>query len=118
MVRRMKAGSVLVDISIDQGGCFETSRPTTHAEPTFIVDDVIHYCVANMPGAVPRTSTFALNNVTLPFARRLADHGWKAAMQADPHLANGLNVHEGHVTNEAVAQALDLPYTPVAEFLR
>ena len=118
MVRRMKAGSVLVDISIDQGGCFETSRPTTHAEPTFIVDDVIHYCVANMPGAVPRTSTFALNNVTLPFARRLADHGWKAAMQADPHLANGLNVHEGHVTNEAVAQALDLPYTPVAEFLK
>ena len=118
MVRRMKAGSVLVDISIDQGGCFETSRPTTHAEPTFIVDDVIHYCVANMPGAVPRTSTFALNNVTLPFARRLADHGWKAAMQADAHLANGLNVHEGHVTNEAVAQALGLPYTPVAEFLK
>jgi alanine dehydrogenase len=118
MVRRMKAGSVLVDISIDQGGCFETSRPTTHAEPTFIVDDVIHYCVANMPGAVPRTSTFALNNVTLPFARRLADHGWKAAMQADPHLANGLNVHEGHVTNDAVAQALGLPYTPVAEFLK
>jgi alanine dehydrogenase len=118
MVRRMKAGSVLVDISIDQGGCFETSRPTTHAEPTFIVDDVIHYCVANMPGAVPRTSTFALNNVTLPFARRLADHGWKAALQADPHLANGLNVHEGHVTNEAVAQALGLPYTPVAEFLK
>jgi alanine dehydrogenase len=83
-----------------------------------VVDDVIHYCVANMPGAVPRTSTFALNNVTLPFARRLADHGWKAAMQADPHLANGLNVHEGHVTNEAVAQALGLPYTPVAEFLK
>ena len=118
MVRRMKAGSVLVDISIDQGGCFETSRPTTHAEPTFIVDDVIHYCVANMPGAVPRTSTFALNNVTLPFARRLADHGWKAAMQADPHLANGLNVHEGRVTNEAVAQALGLPYTPVADVLK
>jgi alanine dehydrogenase len=118
MVRRMKAGAVLVDISIDQGGCFETSKPTTHAEPTFVVDDVIHYCVANMPGAVPRTSTFALNNVTLPFARRLADHGWKAAMQADPHLANGLNVHEGHVTNEAVAQALGLPYTPVAEFLK
>ena len=118
MVRRMKAGAVLVDISIDQGGCFETSKATTHAEPTFVVDDVIHYCVANMPGAVPRTSTFALNNVTLPFARRLADHGWKAAMQADPHLANGLNVYEGHVTNEAVAQALGLPYTPVAEFLK
>jgi alanine dehydrogenase len=118
MVRRMKAGAVLVDISIDQGGCFETSRPTTHAEPTFIVDDVVHYCVANMPGAVPRTSTFALNNMTLPFARKLADHGWKAAMQADPHLANGLNVHEGHVTNEAVAHALGLPYTPVARFLK
>ncbi len=118
MVRRMKAGAVLVDISIDQGGCFETSRPTTHAEPTFIVDDVVHYCVANMPGAVPRTSTFALNNVTLPFARKLADHGWKAAMKADPHLANGLNVHEGHVTNAAVAEALDLPYKPVAEFLK
>jgi alanine dehydrogenase len=118
MVRRMKPGSVLVDISIDQGGCFETSRPTTHADPTYVVDDVIHYCVANMPGAVPRTSTFALNNATLPFARRLADHGWKAAMQADPHLANGLNVHAGHVTNEAVAQALDLPYTPVTQFLK
>jgi len=118
MVRRMKPGSVLVDISIDQGGCFETSRATTHAEPTYVVDDVIHYCVANMPGAVPRTSTFALNNATLPFARRLADHGWKAAMQADPHLANGLNVHAGHVTNAAVAQALDLPYTPVAKFLK
>jgi alanine dehydrogenase len=118
MVRRMKAGSVLVDISIDQGGCFETSKPTTHAEPTYVIDDVIHYCVANMPGAVPRTSTFALNNVTLPFARRLADHGWKAAMQADPHLANGLNVHDGRVTNEPVAQALGLPYTPVAQFLK
>jgi alanine dehydrogenase len=118
MVRRMKAGSVLVDISIDQGGCFETSRPTTHAEPTYVVDDVIHYCVANMPGAVPRTSTFALNNATLPFARRLADHGWKAALAADPHLANGLNVHEGQVTNEAVAHALGLPYTPVAQVLK
>ena len=118
MVRRMKAGSVLVDISIDQGGCFETSRPTTHAEPTFIVDDVIHYCVANMPGAVPRTSTFALNNVTLPFARRLADHGWKAALQADPHLANGLNVHEGHVTNAAVAHDLGYKYVPVADVLK
>jgi alanine dehydrogenase len=118
MVRRMKAGAVLVDISIDQGGCFETSRPTTHADPTYVVDDVIHYCVANMPGAVPRTSTFALNNATLPFARKLADHGWKAAMQADPHLANGLNVHAGHVTNQAVAEALDLPYTPLAQFLR
>jgi alanine dehydrogenase len=118
MVRRMKAGAVLVDISIDQGGCFETSKATTHAEPTYVVDDVIHYCVANMPGAVPRTSTFALNNATLPFARRLADHGWKAAMQADPHLANGLNVHAGHVTNEAVARELGLTYTPVSEVLK
>jgi alanine dehydrogenase len=118
MVRRMKAGAVLVDISIDQGGCFETSKPTTHADPTYVIDDVIHYCVANMPGAVPRTSTFALNNVTLPLARKLADHGWKAAMQADSHLANGLNVHEGYITNEAVAHALNLPYKPVAQFLK
>jgi alanine dehydrogenase len=118
MVRRMKAGAVLVDISIDQGGCFETSRPTTHAEPTYVVDDVIHYCVTNMPGAVPRTSTFALNNATLPFARRLADHGWKAALKADPHLANGLNVHAGHITNEAVANDLGLAYKPVAEVLK
>jgi alanine dehydrogenase len=118
MVRRMKAGAVLVDISIDQGGCFDTSRPTTHAEPTYVVDDVIHYCVTNMPGAVPRTSTFALNNATLPFARRLADHGWKAALKADPHLANGLNVHAGHITNEAVANDLGLAYRPVAEVLK
>lgn len=118
MVRRMKAGSVLVDISIDQGGCFETSRPTTHADPTYVIDDVIHYCVTNMPGAVPRTSTFALNNATLPFARKLASLGWKAALAADPHLANGLNVHAGHVTNEAVARDLGLPYEPVAKFLK
>ena len=118
MVRRMKAGAVLVDISIDQGGCFDTSRPTTHAEPTYVVDEVIHYCVTNMPGAVPRTSTFALNNATLPFARRLADHGWKAALKADPHLANGLNVHAGHITNEAVANDLGLASKPVAEVLK
>jgi len=118
MVKRMKPGSVLVDISIDQGGCFETSRPTTHAEPTYVVDDVIHYCVTNMPGAVPRTSTFALNNATLPFARRLADLGWKAALKADSHLANGLNVHAGQVTNEAVARDLGLKFTPVAEVLK
>ena len=118
MVHRMKAGAVLVDISIDQGGCFETSKPTTHAEPTYVVDEVIHYCVTNMPGAVPRTSTFALNNATLPFARRLADHGWKAALKADPHLANGLNVHAGHITNEAVANDLGLAYKPVAEVLK
>jgi alanine dehydrogenase len=117
MVRRMKAGSVLVDISIDQGGCFETSKATTHADPTYVIDDVIHYCVANMPGAVPRTSTFALNNATLPFARRLADLGWKRAMQADAHLANGLNVHDGQVTNAAVAKELGYKYVPVAAVL-
>ena len=108
MVGRMKAGAVLVDISIDQGGCFETSRPTTHAEPTFVVDEVVHYCVTNMPGAVPRTSTFALSNVTLPYVRALADLGWEAALAADPHLASGLNVHDGHITHEAAAQALHL----------
>src|SRR5512145_1688865 len=118
MVRRMKAGSVLVDISIDQGGCFETSRPNTHAEPTYVVDDVIHYCVTNMPGAVPRTSTFALNNATLPFARRLAGMGWKAALKADPHLANGLNVHAGKVTHQAVAEELGYDCVPLAEALK
>jgi alanine dehydrogenase len=118
MVRRMKPGAVLVDISIDQGGCFETSRPTTHAEPTYVVDDIIHYCVTNMPGAVPRTSTFALNNATLPFALKLANLGWKKALESDEHLAEGLNVHAGHVTNEAVAHDLDMPYKPVASFLK
>jgi alanine dehydrogenase len=117
MVKRMKAGSVLVDISIDQGGCFETSRPTTHADPTYVVDDVIHYCVANMPGAVPRTSTFALNNATLPFARKLADLGWQRALRADSHLANGLNVHEGQVHNAAVARELGYKHVPVAAVL-
>ena len=117
MVRRMKAGSVLVDISIDQGGCFETSHATTHAEPTYVIDDVIHYCVANMPGAVPRTSTFALNNATLPFARKLADLGWQKALRADAHLANGLNVHDGQVTNAAVAKDLGYKHVPVAAVL-
>jgi alanine dehydrogenase len=108
MVKRMKPGAVLVDIAIDQGGCFETSHPTTHAEPTFVVDGVIHYCVANMPGAVPRTSTFALTNATLPYVRALADHGWEAALKKDPGLAAGLNVHAGKVTHQAVASALGL----------
>ncbi|MBT8098251.1 MAG: alanine dehydrogenase, partial [Gammaproteobacteria bacterium] len=90
-VRAMNSGAVMVDISIDQGGCFETSRPTTHAEPTYVVDDVVHYCVTNMPGAVPRTSTFALTNATLPFVKALANHGWREALRRDPHLANGLN---------------------------
>lgn len=108
MIKTMKPGAVLVDIAIDQGGCFETSHPTTHAEPTFVVDGVIHYCVANMPGAVPRTSTLALTNATLPYVRALADLGWQAAFKRDPGLAAGLNVHSGEITHEAVARALGL----------
>src|SRR5215470_2677794 len=114
MVKTMKPGAVLVDISIDQGGCFETSHPTTHAEPTFVVDGVIHYCVANMPGAVPRTSTFALTNATLPYVRALADLGWQAAFRRDPGLAAGLNVHAGQITHEVVARALGLQARPVS----
>ena len=110
MIKTMKRGSVLVDIAIDQGGCFETSHATTHEDPVFEVDGVIHYCVANMPGAVARTSAFALNNATLPFALRLANLGAEAAMKADPHLANGLNVYKGKITHRAVAEALDLPF--------
>jgi alanine dehydrogenase len=110
MLKRMKPGAVLVDVAIDQGGCFETSRPTTHADPTYVVDGIVHYCVANMPGGVPRTSTFALNNATLPYILQLADRGWKAALAADPHLRNGLNVCEGRVTYPQVAEALGYPY--------
>ena len=110
MIRQMKSGAVVVDVAIDQGGCFETSRATTHAEPTYAVDDVIHYCVANMPGGVPRTSTFALNNVTLPHVIALANKGYKKALQDDPHLLAGLNVHNGDVTYEQVADALGYPY--------
>jgi alanine dehydrogenase len=110
MVKKMKPRSVMVDISIDQGGCFETSRPTTHAEPTYVVDGVIHYCVTNMPGAVPRTSTYALTNATLPFVHALTDHGWRKALAHDPHLARGLNVHEGAITHEAVARDLGLAF--------
>ena len=110
MLKTMKPGSVIVDVAIDQGGCVETSHATTHADPTYVVDDVVHYCVANMPGAVARTSTFALNNVTLPFALALADKGWKQALAQDAHLRNGLNVCEGKVTCEPVAQAHSLEY--------
>jgi alanine dehydrogenase len=106
LIRQMKPGSVVVDVAIDQGGCFETSRPTTHDEPTYVVDDVIHYCVANMPGGVPRTSAQALNNATLPFVLALADKGWKQALSDDPHLKNGLNVEAGRITHAAVAEAL------------
>jgi alanine dehydrogenase len=117
MVKRMKPGSVLVDVAIDQGGCFETSRPTTHEEPTYIVDDVVHYCVANMPGAVPQTSTHALNNATLHFALALADKGAKQAMLDDPHLLGGLNVCGGVVTEEHVATALGYDYVDPATAL-
>ncbi|KQV91220.1 alanine dehydrogenase [Massilia sp. Root351] len=110
MISRMKKGAVVVDVAIDQGGCFETSHATTHEQPTFIVDGVVHYCVANMPGAVARTSTFALNNATIGHAVALADKGWKRALQANPHLKNGLNVCQGHVTYEAVAHGLGYPY--------
>ena len=108
LVKKMKPGSVVVDVAIDQGGCFETSRPTNHDEPTYVVDDVVHYCVTNMPGAVPRTSARALNNATLPFVLAIADKGWRKALIDDPHLRNGLNVHAGHVTHPAVASSLDL----------
>jgi alanine dehydrogenase len=114
MVSRMEKGAVLVDISIDQGGCFETSKPTTHADPTYVVDGVVHYCVTNMPGAVPRTSTFALTNATLPYVRSLADHGWRQALARDAGFAAGLNVHEGAITHEAVARDLGLEYKPLA----
>ena len=117
MVRRMKPGAVLVDVAIDQGGCFETSRPTTHEDPTYVVDDVVHYCVANMPGAVPQTSTHALNNATLHFALALADKGAKQAMLDDPHLLGGLNVCGGVVTEEHVATALGYDYVDPATAL-
>jgi alanine dehydrogenase len=113
----MKPGAVIVDIAIDQGGCCETSRPTTHSDPTYVVDGVVHYCVANMPGAVARTSTFALNNATLPFALALADKGWRQALKDDVHLRNGLNVHDGKVTCEPVALAHGLAYTPAESVL-
>ncbi|WP_219511255.1 alanine dehydrogenase [Nonomuraea ceibae] len=117
LVSRMKPGSVLVDIAIDQGGCFEDSRPTTHANPTYTVHGSVFYCVGNMPGSVPNTSTNALTNATLPYAVKLADLGWQEALAADATLAGGLNTHAGTLTNEPVAQALQLPYTPVAEVL-
>ena len=110
MISRMKKGAVVVDVAIDQGGCFETSHATTHAEPTFVVDGVVHYCVANMPGAVARTSTFALNNATIAHAVALADKGWKQALQDNAHLKNGLNVANGQVTYEAVAKTLGYNY--------
>ena len=117
MVAQMKPGSVLVDVAIDQGGCFEGSRPTTHADPTFTVHDSVYYCVANMPGAVPNTSTWALTNATMAYSVRLADKGWRAACQADRALALGLNTHDGLVTYKAVADDLSLAYRPLDEAL-
>jgi alanine dehydrogenase len=109
MLKTMKPGAVLVDVAIDQGGCFETSHPTTHAEPTFVVDGIVHYCVANMPGAVPLTASHALNHATLPFGLALADHGL-AALARDPHLRNGLNVHRGRIAHRAVAESLEIDF--------
>ena len=117
LVGQLRAGTVMVDVAIDQGGCFETSRPTTHQDPTYRIDEVVHYCVANMPGAVARSSTLALTNATLPFALALANKGLVGALRSDSHLANGLNVHAGQITHAAVAEALVLPYTPWAESL-
>lgn len=117
-VKNMHDGAVMVDISIDQGGCFETSRPTTHADPTYVLHGVVHYCVTNMPGAVPRTSTIALTNATLPFVRDIANRGWREAMLADPYLATGLNVHAGHINHEAVAQDLGYEYLSANDALK
>ena len=113
----MEKGTVLVDVAIDQGGCFETTKATTHADPTFIIDDVIHYCVANMPGAVPRTSTIALTNATLPYAIQIAEKGWKKACTDDIPLRKGLNVVDGKVVYKGVAEAFNLPYEEVETVL-
>lgn len=117
ILKRMRPGSVMIDVAIDQGGCFETSRPTTHDDPTYVVDGVVHYCVANMPGAVPRTAAFALNNATLPYVLALANKGTRQALLEDQHLLQGLNVHKGGITHEAVAADLGKPYVPACEAL-
>jgi alanine dehydrogenase len=113
MLATMKPGAVLVDVAIDQGGCFETSRETTHAQPTYILDGVVHYAVSNMPGALPRTSTIALTNATLPYALEIADKGWKKAMRENPAIKSGANIIGGKVTCQGVADALGLEYTPI-----
>jgi alanine dehydrogenase len=117
MVRGMRPGAVVVDVAIDQGGCIETAHPTSHSHPTYDVNGVIHYCVTNMPGAVPRTSTFALSNATLPYALKLANQGFAEAVRRDPALASGVNVHAGQLTYQAVAEAFDLPYVPLGDLL-
>ena len=118
MLKLMKRGSVIVDVAIDQGGCVETSKPTTHADPTYIVDDVVHYCVANMPGGVPRTSTIALNKATLPFLNKLAKDGYQKALKEDKNFLEGLNIHKGHVTYKAVADAFDYSFVSSAEVIK
>ncbi len=117
MLKTMQKGAVIVDVAVDQGGCIETTKPTTHSNPTFYVDDVLHYCVANMPGAVPRTSTFALTNATLPFALKLANKGFKDAIKRDANLKNGVNTYKGQITYEAVAESQSLSYRPVDELI-
>ena len=118
MLKLMKRGSVIVDVAIDQGGCVETSKPTTHAEPTYIVDDVVHYCVANMPGGVPRTSTIALNKATLPFLNRLASNGYQKALKEDKNFLEGLNVHKGQVTYKAVADVFGHSFVSPSEAIK
>jgi alanine dehydrogenase len=117
MLKTMHKGAVIVDVAVDQGGCIETTHPTTHSNPTYYVEDVLHYCVANMPGAVPRTSTFALTNATLPFGLKLANKGFKDAIKSDPHLKAGVNTYAGHITYEAVAESQGLPYKSIDELL-
>ncbi|HMX30381.1 MAG TPA: alanine dehydrogenase [Blastocatellia bacterium] len=117
MLKTMHKGAVIVDVAVDQGGCIETTHPTTHSNPTYYVEDVLHYCVANMPGAVPRTSTFALTNATLPFGLKLANKGFKDAIQSDPHLKAGVNTYAGHITYEAVATSQGLPYKSIDDLL-
>ncbi|HRG11252.1 MAG TPA: alanine dehydrogenase, partial [Cyclobacteriaceae bacterium] len=117
MLKTMRPGTVLVDVAVDQGGCIETCKPTTHEDPTYIIDDIVHYCVANMPGAVPYTSTLALTNATLPYALKLANNGWKKACKENEDLLKGLNVVQGKVVYKAVADAFNLPYTSVEEVL-
>ena len=117
MLKLMKPGTVLVDVAIDQGGCFETSRPSTHADPIYIIDDVVHYCVANMPGAVPYTSTLGLTNATLPYAVQIANKGWKDALNEDPELKLGLNIAEGKIVYKDVAEAFEMDYTPISQVM-
>jgi alanine dehydrogenase len=118
MLLTMRSGAVIVDVSIDQGGCFETSKPTTHSDPTYEVDGILHYCVANMPGAVPLTSTIALTNATLPYAIEIANQGWKTLSRQDPGFKAGINVVGGHVTYKGVAEAFGIEYLPLEEAIK